>query len=295
MHPVILKLFGPLKIHSYGLMLAIAFLTAVTLAQRAARRKDVDPDTIADVGLWLLISGVLGARVMFMILNPSLFPLNHPLNFLKIWEGGLVFYGGVLAALPVGVFVLRKKKVDVWHFADVLAPYMALAHGIGRIGCFLNGCCYGKPSNVPWAISFPRFVDETGFVTGSPVYEHQLYYCNPPLIGADAMRSLPVHPTQVYATLALFTISLLLLLLWKRRVFKGQIFWSYLLLYSLFRFGVEFLRADNAPVLFGLTISQVIGVPVFLFASAILIRGTMLARGEGKGDCVSPAESQESG
>jgi len=292
MHPVIVKLIGPLKIHSYGLMLAIAFLVAVTLAQRAARRKGMDPDTVADLGLWLLISGVLGARVMFMILNPSLFPISRPLNLLKIWEGGLVFYGGVIAALPVGVCVLRKKKVDVWHFADVVAPYMALAHGIGRIGCFLNGCCYGKPSNLPWAVSFPKFVDETGFVTGSPVYVDQLDHN---LITGDAARSLPVHPTQVYSTVALFAISALLLLLWKRRAFKGQIFWSYLLLYSVFRFGVEFLRADNAPVLFGLTISQLIGVPVFLFACAVLIRGTVVARGERKGDSVSPVESQESG
>jgi phosphatidylglycerol:prolipoprotein diacylglycerol transferase len=273
-------------------MLAVAFLTGVTLAQRAVKRKGIDPDTIADVGLWLLISGVLGARIMFMILNPRLFPISQPINFLKIWEGGLVFYGGVIAALPVGVLVLRRKKADVWHLADVLAPFMALAHGIGRIGCFLNGCCYGKPSNVPWAISFPKFVDETGLVTGSPVY---LYQLDRSLITADAARSLPVHPTQIYAVLGLFAISAILLLLWKRRAFKGQIFWSYLVLYSLFRFGNEFLRADNAPVLFGLTISQLIGVPVLLLGSAVLIRGTLVSRGEKKGDSVSPAESQESG
>ena len=282
MHPVILKLIGPIKIHSYGLMLAVAFLTAVTLAQRAGRRKGIDPDTVGDVTLWLLISGVLGSRLMFVILNPSLFPLNRPLNVLKIWEGGLIFYGGVVVALPVGMFILRKKGVDVWHFADVIAPYVPLAHAFGRIGCFLNGCCFGKLSSGPWAISFPKFVDETGRVVGSPVYEHQLY-CDPPLITADAARSLPVHPTQIYSAIGLMIISALLLLLWKRRIFKGQIFCSYLLIYSAFRFGIEFLRADNPPILFGLTMAQIVGIPIFLLASAVMIRGIMVGRAEQKG------------
>ena len=88
MHPIIVKLFGPIKIHSYGLMLALAFLTAIWLTQRAAKRKEIDPEVVGDVAIWLLVSGVLGARLMFVMLNPSLFSLRHPLSILKIWEGG---------------------------------------------------------------------------------------------------------------------------------------------------------------------------------------------------------------
>lgn len=278
MHPIIVKLFGPIKIHSYGLMLALAFLTAIWLTQRAAKRKEIDPEVVGDVAIWLLVSGVLGARLMFVMLNPSLFSLRHPLSILKIWEGGLVFYGGVLAALLVGVFILRRKQVDVWHFADVAAPYIAFAHAIGRIGCFLNGCCFGKPSDVPWAVSFPKFVDETGAIVGSPVYEHQLYFCDPPLITANAARSLPVHPTQLYSALGLTIIGCLLLLLWKRRLFRGQIFWSYVLLYSVFRFCVEIFRGDNPEILWGLTISQIVGIFLFLIATVILVRGLMVSR-----------------
>ena len=111
MHPIILRLFGPVKIHSDGLMLALAFLTAVWLAQRDAKRKGIDPDTVGDMAIWLLIAGVLGARLMFVILNPSLFSVRRPFELLKIWEGGLVFYGGVIAAIPVAIFILKKKGV----------------------------------------------------------------------------------------------------------------------------------------------------------------------------------------
>ncbi len=273
MHPIILRLFGPVKIHSYGLMLALAFLTAVWLAQRDAKRKGIDPDTVGDMAIWLLIAGVLGARLMFVILNPSLFSIRRPFELLKIWEGGLVFYGGVIAAIPVAIFILKKRGVEVWDFGDLVMPYLALAHGIGRVGCFLNGCCFGKPSSLPWAVSFPKLVDETGAVVGSPVYQHQLYDCNPPLIKADAARSLPVHPTQLYSALGLAIICCLLLLLWKKRSFKGQIFWSYLLLYSAFRFGIEFLRDDTPQMLWGLKISQLVGIPMFLTACVALVVG----------------------
>ena len=286
MHPIIVKLFGPIKIHSYGLMLALAFLTAIWLAQRDAKRKGIDPDTVGDVAIWLLISGVLGARLMFVALNPSLFLLSQPLSILKIWEGGLVFYGGIIVAVPVGIFILRRRQVDVWHFADVAVPYVALAHAIGRIGCFLNGCCFGRPSGVPWAVSFPKLLDETGAIVGSPVYEHQLYYCDPPLISADAARSLPVHPTQLYSALGLAIISCLLLLLWRRRMFTGQIFWSYVLVYSAFRFCIEILRGDslqNPQILWGLTISQIIGAVLFVIASVILARGLALHRARNGG------------
>ena len=282
MHPIILRLFGPVKIHSYGLMLALAFLTAVWLAQRDAKRKGFDPDAVGDMAIWLLISGVLGARLMFVILNPALFSLSKPFDFLKIWEGGLVFYGGVIAAIPVAIFLLKKRGIEVWDFGDLVIPYLALAHGIGRVGCFFNGCCFGKPSSLPWAVSFPRLVDETGALVGSPVYEHQLYYCNPPLITADAARSLPVHPTQLYSAVALALICCILLFLWKRRLFKGQIFWSYLVIYSVFRFGIEFLRDDTPQMLWGLKISQLVGIPMFLTGCVAIVVGFVRSRSQDK-------------
>ena len=133
MHPIILRLFGPVKIHSYGLMLALAFLTAVWLAQRDAKRKGFDPDAVGDMAIWLLISGVLGARLMFVILNPALFSLSKPFDFLKIWEGGLVFYGGVIAAIPVAIFLLKKSHYVVVFRVDGFEVFIDNGHS--QYGC----------------------------------------------------------------------------------------------------------------------------------------------------------------
>ena len=144
--------------------------------------------------------------------------LRNPLDIFKIWKGGLVFYGGVIFAIPVAVWYAKKKGLDIWSIADIFAPSLAIGHAIGRLGCFSAGCCYGKHADdLPWAVTF----------------------LNPESL---ARIGIPLHPTQLYESAGEFINFLILITLRKRQAFKGQLFWAYLLIYSVIRFTVEILQ-----------------------------------------------------
>ena len=160
----------------------------------------------------------------------------------------MVFYGGLILALVSAIWFLKKNQMKVWPVVDLFIPYVALGQAVGRIGCFLNGCCYGFPGNLPWAITFPP---------GSPAHSHF----------ADAS----LHPTQLYHSLANLFIFFVLIKLRRRSRYQGQVLLSYLLLYCVFRFLVEFLRGDNPRILFQLTMSQLISVAIFLLATASMV------------------------
>lgn len=142
MHPILFKL-GPFTVYSYGLLVAIGFITATFLASRQAERFGVLPDTIINLSLVVLISGIVGARIMYCLLNWRDFIFN-PLEIIMVTHGGLVFYGGAIAAFFAAIAYLKSNKLPVFNIADTLSPYIALGHSIGRIGCFLNGCCFGR-------------------------------------------------------------------------------------------------------------------------------------------------------
>lgn len=235
MYPVLFKI-GPITIYSYGVMLAVAFLVATFLARRRAIAEGFDGDAIIDLGLYLIISGIIGARLFYVLLNLKYYR-DNPLEVLMIWKGGLVWYGGLMLAILVAIWFLRAKKLPVLKTADLIVPYVALGQAIGRIGCFLNGCCYGKPTSLKLGISFHP-------------------------------AQVPVHPTQLYEAAAMFFIYLILRV---RKVANGSTLFLYLILYSLFRFLNEFLRGDNPQVLLGLTFSQVISI-VILAVTIILWR-----------------------
>lgn len=238
MHPVLLK-FGPFTIYSYGLMVALGFALAAFLIYKRANSFGIDKDKMIDLAILILISGVLGARVLYVLLNLSYYRSNI-FEIFDLSKGGLVWYGGFISALVLLVWYIRKKSMDFWNVADLIAPYAALAQGIGRIGCFLNGCCYGvaAPAGYPLAVIFPG-------------------------------ESIARQPTQVYSSLALVLIFIILRLWQDRRRFAGEIFLGYLLLYSLKRFLAESLRGDNPGMLRGLTISQGFGVVVFIIAITV--------------------------
>lgn len=230
MYPVLVRI-GPINIYSYGVMLALAFLVAIFLARRHAIFLGMDGDAIIDLGIWLIISGILGARLLYVLLNLNYYK-EVPLESVMIWRGGLVWYGGLISAVLVAVWFLRKRKMPILKTGDLMLPYVALGQAIGRIGCFLNGCCYGKPTALAFGVSFTS---------------------------AQA----PVHPTQLYESAAMF---LLYLALRKIKPGNGKTILLYLLFYAAFRFFNEFLRGDNPIALMGLTISQIISVIVFIIA-----------------------------
>ena len=221
MYPVICQ-FGPVAVYSYGLMLAVAVLVCSFLASREARAVGISAEIIYDLAFWLVISGILGARLFFIFLNLSFF-LENPVEIVMIQKGGLAWHGGLVAATLTGVWFIRQKKLSLTRMLDLVAPYIALGEAIGRVGCFLNGCCYGR--EVPWGIYFP-------------VHHARL------------------HPTQLYSFAAL--LVLFFILKWYRRISSvpGDVFVLYLFVASLLRFIVEFFRADHDILAGGLSVYQ---------------------------------------
>lgn len=238
MHPILFE-FGPLKIYSYGFIVAVAFIVSAYLARLEARRQNIDPEKILNLCLGLVISGIIGARILYVLQNWA-FYLDQPGQILMLHKGGLSFYGGFISGIVFAIVYLRKQGLDILITFDLISPYLALAQAIGRIGCLFNGCCYGKPTNLNFCVYFP---------------------------GDSVVR----HPVQIYSSLGLLLIFVILRLPQTRAKLPGQIFVVYLLLYSGLRFLLEFLRGDNLQILADLTLHQLISIVIFI-SSAIILR-----------------------
>lgn len=221
MYPELFRI-GPMPIHSYGVMIATAFLMALWVGIKEAKRKDIDLKLVSDFVTYALIYGILGARLAYVIFFDLQYYLNHPLHILFVWEGGLVLYGGILGGLIAGIWFIKKHKLNFWKFADTLAPSVILGQAIGRIGCFLSGDSYGVPTELPWGVKFPE---------GSLPNLH--------------FGQIPIHPTQIYESLLNFVIFMVLWKLRKRNTYNGFLFLLYLISYSAMRFFIEFLRGDS--------------------------------------------------
>jgi phosphatidylglycerol:prolipoprotein diacylglycerol transferase len=247
MHPILFR-FGPLTIHTYGVLVASGFLLGLGLAIRQARKEGVPSDKIIDLGFYILLAAIVGSRLFFIFLNLSYY-IKNPLDIVKIWEGGLVFYGGVLLAVPTAIWYVKKNGLGIWRTADLFAPSIAIGHALGRLGCFFAGCCYGKTAeSIPWAVTFT----------------------NPESL---AQIGIPLHPTQLYESAGEFINFLILITLRKNKSFNGQLFMMYLLFYSVLRFIVEFFRGDVSRgfITHQLSVSQGISIIMFLAAVAGLI------------------------
>lgn len=248
MLPVLLKI-GPFPIHSYGLLIAIGFLSAVWVMNRLAIRSGLNAQVIGDLAFRALISGFIGGRILFVITRWDYFSDNL-LAIFKVWEGGFVFYGGVILAFFVSYHYLRKHRQNIWLSADVAMMGLTLAHAFGRLGCFAAGCCYGKPTDVAWGIRFFS-----------------------PLVDSD-FRGIPLHPTQLYESFSMFVLFAGLWIIFKRRVFDGQAALTYFMAYPIIRSIVEIYRGDSIRgfVVEGiLSTSQFISILVFLAALSVAI------------------------
>jgi len=240
MHPTFFEI-GPVTIKSYGVLVATAFFVGFYLLHREAKRKNFYPDKILDLELWILIFGIIGARLLHVLVNIGYYR-NAPLEILLVWHGGLAVYGGILFAIAALWISIVRNKMPLLKTADFIIPYVALGQSIGRIGCFLNGCCFGRP------------------VTGS--------FPGVMFPGEGILR----YPTQLYSSLALLAIFVFLNLAKGKNLRTGFVFGFYLLLYSAQRFSIDILRGDTPRYIFGLTISQVISVVVFV-GGCFLIKG----------------------
>lgn len=216
MHPIAFNL-GPLSVHWYGVLVASGFLAGLWTASRRAVRYGISPQEIGDSGPWILIGAILGARILYVLTYWNESFAGKPLTeIFMIQHGGLVYYGGLIGAIVAVLIYCRWKKIPVWRFGDVMAPSIALGYVFGRLGCLMNGCCYGRACSLPWAITFPP---------GSEIHG-------------------PVHPTQIYDSLLNLALYGFLAWLYRRRKFDGQVFAIYLVCYAFTRSLVEYFRGD---------------------------------------------------
>jgi phosphatidylglycerol:prolipoprotein diacylglycerol transferase len=246
---------GPVTIHTYGVLVAAGFLLAYAYVLRAARRHGIEAEAMADLFFYVLLSALVGARLLYVALNWRLF-LYDPLAVVKIWQGGLVFYGGFVAAVPVAVWRVRRLGLGLPVIADMAAPALALAQAVGRLGCLCAGCCYGRPAELPFAVIF-HYPDSL-----APLEQ-------------------PLHPTQAYHAAA---NGLLFVVLWqtaRRRPRPGLVAGLYLLLYPVGRFVIEFFRGDPRGAWAGLSTSQWVSMAVFSAGAAWMAYVLRHAAGDG--------------
>lgn len=240
MHPVLFSIFGK-EIYSYGVMTALGFLCAILTWLWLGRRQNRPPGFAADLGFWLMISGIVGSRIAYVVANWSHYRAA-PLEIIRIDQGGLIFYGGLLLACAALALFARHHRLPLWHAADFAIPGLAIGHALGRIGCFLNGCCYGRPAGDSFfGIAFP------------PI-------CEPGRLFAG----IPLFPVQIIESACLLVIWLVLLLAYPRRQRDGTVFALYLVLYPPCRFLLEYLRGDVRQSWFAIDIAQTTSLALLL-------------------------------
>ena len=253
MHPELFH-WGVIHIRSYGLMLAVAFLVGTTIALREGRRLRLDEDKLVGVILIALVAGVLGARGLYVIEHVDEFRQEWG-SALALWQGGLTLYGGIVAGTVAGLLAARRTGLPIWVVADALTPSLALGTAFGRVGCFLNGCCYGRPTRLPWGVVFP-----------------------PDSFAGLEFGTAPVHPSQLYFGLAALLLFALAWGLRRRLQPPGVLFWTVLALFGLTRIPLDFTRAyDLEARLFeihglAVTESQVTSLALALFSVLMILR-----------------------
>lgn len=244
MHPELFEIFG-ITIRTYSVMLLVAFVVAIFVLRALVKRRTVmNPDVVIDLAFWVIIGVVVGARLLYVIMHWKVEFASNPITALYIWQGGAVYYGGFILAFAAGIIFMKVKKLPVLPLLDVLAPVVALGEGIGRIGCFFNGCCYGQPSNV-CAISYPA---------DAPLYREMAYHIQKAanegveLYGGSISAGDPLLPTPLFQSgggIGLFIILMLLLIFIRMR--KGQLFGMFLFGFGGLRFAVNFFRHYYPP------------------------------------------------
>jgi phosphatidylglycerol:prolipoprotein diacylglycerol transferase len=246
MYPVFFKL-GSLNIYAYGFFILIGFVIGVVLANQKIRQAgiSISLERVADLLFYTVLSAILGSRILFVLVNFDLYREN-PLQIFKIWEGGLIFYGGVILAAGVSIGYMRWHRMPVWKLADLVSPSIALGLFFGRIGCFLAGCCYGKETSLPWGVTF---TDPNSL----------------------ARLNVSLHPTQLYDAVNGLIIFFVLNWMEKKKSFDGQIFWFFLLLYSVTRFFIEMFRGDPRGFLFHHLLSTSQGIGIFLAIGSLFM------------------------
>lgn len=246
MHPILCNI-GPFQIHSYGMLLAVGFLLGIAVSLYFAKREGLPSEVILDLAIYVIIASVVGARLFYVAGQWDQYQ-NNLLEIFMVQKGGLVFLGGLLAAILVVFWYAKLKSIPVLKLLDVITPGTAIGYAIGRLGCFFNGCCFGLPTGLPWGVVFPF---------GSLA---NLYYPDK-----------HIHPTQLYSAALMFIFFIILFFSYRLKKSDGQVFWWGIIFYAIYRFAVEFLRYSPLHWL-GLTPSQWLVLAAALVAVKYLLR-----------------------
>jgi phosphatidylglycerol:prolipoprotein diacylglycerol transferase len=243
MFPVLFSI-GPLTLHTYGIFVATGVVVGVLVTIRMGRSQGIMPQNILDMSFIIIFSGIIGSRLFYILMNFSYYSSN-PLDMLKLWQGGLVFSGGLLAGLTILIWYARRKDYNLLLLGDIWSPGVAIGQGIGRIGCFMAGCCYGKPTTVAWGVVFtdPRSL---------------------------ARLNIPLHPTQLYSALSGFVIFIILMILNAKKHFEGQVLLWFLILHSTSRLLIERFRGDDRGLIPGTDWSVTQLSTVFILIGAVI-------------------------
>jgi phosphatidylglycerol---prolipoprotein diacylglyceryl transferase len=256
MHPILFELpwsigsFGRITVYTYGVLLAAAYLLGLQLARIRAKKRGLDQNRVLDLGIYIIISALVGAKLLLLVTDYKTFSAD-PRELLTLARSGGVFYGGLILAVVVALWYIRRIGLPLWTTCDVFAPGIALGHVVGRFGCLFAGCCYGKPTTMPWGITFTD-----------------------PFAAANVGTPLGValHPTQIYEAGAEFLILILLLATERKgRPFAGRTFWLYMLLYAISRFIIEFYRGDERGTVGIFSTSQFISILLVPLAIGMLV------------------------
>lgn len=259
---------GSITVHTYGLLVALGILIAVILAEYLHRRTGGEPGRIIDMSFFVVLAGLLGARLIYVIVNYGYYA-DRPLEILMLWKGGFVFYGGLIGGAVALLVSIHYYRLPFLGTLDISAAAVCIGHAFGRLGCFTAGCCYGRLSDLPWAVTFT----------------------DPDCLAVEVLN-MPVHPVQLYSFIFLSVLTVFLVWLHGRRAFTGQVAATYFITYGLFRFCVEFLRGDprGSIGILGkaLSTSQWISLPVFLLG---IVMYFILSRRENKTRIQQPSAS----
>ena len=250
MYPQLFEIFG-IKIRSFGVMAAVGLLLAFWLMNHRAKKANEDGQALSDILFFAMIGALIGARSLYVIRNWEAEFSHDFLKVFRINEGGIVFQGGFIGGMLVAWFLCKRKNIDFFRAIDIVAPCLALGHAMGRIGCYLNGCCFGGICKSGWAVHFPP---------KSLPFQHQVQHNG---LSPLAPYSLPVHPTQLYSFAANVIICLILVFMTAKLKVKGHVFSLYLMLYGVWRLSIEFLRDDQSRHL-GLSVAQYIAIGQFI-------------------------------
>jgi phosphatidylglycerol:prolipoprotein diacylglycerol transferase len=267
LRPILLQL-GAFPVRSYGLLIAVAFMVGIWIARRRAAKNGYDPDIIIDLSVIVILVSIIGARLAYVFVRWEYYQ-HDILGILRIWEGGLALYGGMVAGALAGLWFFRRRGIDMWAGADLVAPSLAMGVAIGRIGCFLNGCCYGKVCEHPWGVVFSESS-----------------------IAGMRYPGVHLHATQLYEALLGLVVFFVLLAVDRRKPFEGFLLWLFVILLSVYRFLIDPLRHyDTESIAFRsgaltLTNNQVFGIALVLLSVGFMVY--LSRRAAVRGDVTAP-------